>query len=101
MSDDKRVAVVTGANRGIGLEVCRQFAKKGFQVVLTSRDEQKGLKAVQHHLELTKKFPMTRWKIVPALTVGFLLQNREKYSGALRREDQQEFQFLFRPNLEF
>jgi NAD(P)-dependent dehydrogenase (short-subunit alcohol dehydrogenase family) len=41
-----RVAVVTGANRGIGLEVCRQLAKLGLVVVLTSRDKDKGLKAV-------------------------------------------------------
>lgn len=36
------VAVVTGANRGIGLEVCRQLAQRGYAVVLGSRDPQKG-----------------------------------------------------------
>lgn len=39
---DRRVAVVTGGNRGIGLEICRQLARKGLQVVLTSRDAEKG-----------------------------------------------------------
>ena len=34
----KSVALVTGANRGIGLEVSRQLAAKGFHVVLTGRD---------------------------------------------------------------
>ena len=33
--------VVTGATNGIGLEYCRQFAKKGFNLVLISRDEGK------------------------------------------------------------
>jgi NAD(P)-dependent dehydrogenase (short-subunit alcohol dehydrogenase family) len=38
----RRVALVTGANRGIGLEVCRQLAAEGFAVVLGSRDAAKG-----------------------------------------------------------
>lgn len=38
----KKIAVVTGANRGLGFETCRQLAKQGIQVVLTSRNEAKG-----------------------------------------------------------
>jgi len=45
--EEKKIAVVTGANRGIGLETCRQLAKNGFQVILTSRDENKGLGTCQ------------------------------------------------------
>ncbi|XP_031383047.1 (+)-neomenthol dehydrogenase-like isoform X2 [Punica granatum] len=44
--DTRRHAVVTGANKGIGLEICRQLASKGVTVVLTSRDEKRGLEAV-------------------------------------------------------
>jgi len=47
MAKNQRVAVVTGGNRGIGFEVCRQLALKGYKVVLTSRDPSKGLDAVQ------------------------------------------------------
>jgi NAD(P)-dependent dehydrogenase (short-subunit alcohol dehydrogenase family) len=36
------IAIVTGANRGIGLEVCRQLAGRGYTVVLGSRDAEKG-----------------------------------------------------------
>lgn len=41
-----RVAVVTGGNKGIGLEVCRQLASRGVMVILTARDERKGSEAV-------------------------------------------------------
>ncbi|YAF94201.1 MAG: SDR family oxidoreductase [Nodularia sp. CChRGM 3473] len=47
MSSNQKVAVVTGGNRGLGLEASRQLAKKGYQVVLTSRDEAKGNAAAQ------------------------------------------------------
>jgi NAD(P)-dependent dehydrogenase (short-subunit alcohol dehydrogenase family) len=33
-----RTALVTGANRGIGYEVCRQLASHGLRVILTGRD---------------------------------------------------------------
>ncbi|XP_062025583.1 salutaridine reductase-like [Rosa rugosa] len=46
-SQSKRVSVVTGANKGIGFEICRQLASNGVQVVLTARDVKRGQEAVE------------------------------------------------------
>ncbi|KAI8021665.1 (+)-neomenthol dehydrogenase, partial [Camellia lanceoleosa] len=43
----KRYAVVTGSNKGIGFEICRQLASKGIIVVLTPRDEKKGFEVLE------------------------------------------------------
>jgi len=59
------VAVITGGNRGLGLETGRQLAQRGLTVVLTSRDPAQGQRAadrlraqgltvVSHPLEVTE-----------------------------------------------
>lgn len=40
-------ALVTGANKGIGLEVSRQLAQKGYRVYMGSRNFRKGFEAAQ------------------------------------------------------
>jgi NAD(P)-dependent dehydrogenase (short-subunit alcohol dehydrogenase family) len=65
------VAIVTGGNRGLGLETCRQLAVLGFRVVLTSRNpklgeaavadlRESGLTVVAHQLDVTDPLSVER-----------------------------------------
>jgi len=47
MKQANTTALVTGANRGIGLEVTRQLAKQGIDVILGARDQAKGERAAR------------------------------------------------------
>ena len=72
-SENKKVAIVTGANRGIGFETCRQLSKLGIITILTSRNETKGEQAVDalsegggellyHQLDVAKTDSIARLK---------------------------------------
>ena len=39
MSQTEKIALVTGGNRGIGREIARQLAQRGFCVFVGARDE--------------------------------------------------------------
>lgn len=67
----KRIAVVSGANRGLGLEICRQLAMRNLAVILTARDENKGIAAAKrlreagldvsfHQLDVTDRASVER-----------------------------------------
>lgn len=45
--ENTRVALVSGGNRGIGLEVCRQLSEQGLTVIIGSRDEDRGRAAAE------------------------------------------------------
>ena len=44
-----KTALVTGANKGIGFEICRQLAQKNIHVIMGCRDQAKGEDAVKQH----------------------------------------------------
>jgi len=47
MADQKKVALITGANKGLGYEMASQLAKSGVTVVLAARDKAKGEAATE------------------------------------------------------
>lgn len=47
MAAEKKIALITGANKGIGLETARQLGKQGITVLIGARDAAKGEAAAQ------------------------------------------------------
>lgn len=80
MVQETKVVIVTGANRGIGLEVVRQLAKQGMRVILGARDAAKGeaaahplrregLAVFPHQLDVTDQQSIDR--LYTAITTDF------------------------------
>jgi NAD(P)-dependent dehydrogenase (short-subunit alcohol dehydrogenase family) len=55
-----KIALITGGNRGIGFEICRQLAKNEFHVILTARDVKKGELATEKLVNLNLKVEFHR-----------------------------------------
>jgi NAD(P)-dependent dehydrogenase (short-subunit alcohol dehydrogenase family) len=47
MAEAKKIALITGANKGIGLETARQLGKQGVTILLGARDLKKGEEAAE------------------------------------------------------
>ncbi|MGC9671408.1 SDR family oxidoreductase [Planosporangium sp. 12N6] len=79
----QRVAVVTGANRGLGYAIARRLAEQGLHVVLTARSEQaadqaaaklrgEGLSVSAHQLDVTDPASVVRAMADTGFTYGRL-----------------------------
>jgi NAD(P)-dependent dehydrogenase (short-subunit alcohol dehydrogenase family) len=112
----KKVVLVTGANRGIGLEICRQLADLGHTVILTARDVTKGESAAESirgdvrfiQLDVTSNESANRCAIeaqgtLPHLDVlinnaAIIKPNPDQKAKSLRNAALEEVQVVFDTN---
>jgi NAD(P)-dependent dehydrogenase (short-subunit alcohol dehydrogenase family) len=83
MKDAGSIIVVTGGNRGIGLEICRQLAQRGAQVVLTARNAAAGEQAARKLTTPQAAVPFQPLDVVDAESVARLREFLERTYGRL------------------
>jgi NAD(P)-dependent dehydrogenase (short-subunit alcohol dehydrogenase family) len=71
LNPDRHVAIVTGGNRGIGHEICKELSRAGCNVVLTSRNEEEGRRAVAK-LHLHDNVAYRRLDVTDSKDIAFL-----------------------------
>jgi NAD(P)-dependent dehydrogenase (short-subunit alcohol dehydrogenase family) len=93
----KSIALITGANKGIGFETARQLGQQGIYIIVGTRDTTRGEEAVQKltaldieatfvELDVTDETSVSRAAQHIAETFGRLniLVNNAGISGAMR-----------------
>jgi NAD(P)-dependent dehydrogenase (short-subunit alcohol dehydrogenase family) len=78
--ENERVALVSGGNRGIGLEVCRQLAGRGITVIMGSRDAEQGRAAAA---ELPDGVVVHQLDVADPESVGRLAHSVQEEFGRL------------------
>ncbi|MCE1188492.1 MAG: SDR family oxidoreductase [Ignavibacteria bacterium] len=79
----KKIALITGANKGIGKEIARQLGKLGFTVVLTARDKNAGQKAVEELIGEGCDAHTVQLEVTSAPDIANLVTYLEKNFGKL------------------
>lgn len=84
MSEQKRVAIITGATRGIGLAVALRLAHDGFDIVANYRGDEETATAAQAELEATgRRIVMSKGDVSHADDAGALIETALSELGQL------------------
>lgn len=78
-----KVALITGANKGIGKEIARQLGLLGYTVVLTARDQKAGAKAVNELIAVGCDAHNVQLEVTNADDIANLVKYLEKNFGKL------------------
>ena len=78
-----KVALITGANKGIGKEIARQLGLLGYTVVLTARDQNAGAKAVEELVAAGCDAHNVSLEVTNASDIANLAKYLEKNFGKL------------------
>jgi NAD(P)-dependent dehydrogenase (short-subunit alcohol dehydrogenase family) len=82
-SNGRRVALITGANKGIGFEISRQLAKQGITVVMGARHERRGAEAAARLLHEGLEVHQVRLDVTDASTIETLPRFFQERFGRL------------------
>lgn len=83
MSTGKKVALISGANKGIGLETARQLGKQGITVLLGARDRAKGEAAAEQLKKDGIDVRAVKFDVVNAADIKAAAELVEKEFGKL------------------
>ncbi len=78
-----RIALVTGANKGLGLETARQLGKEGVTVLMASRNKERGTEAVKRLKEEGLDVEFVQLEVTNEAEVDKLTQHIESTYGKL------------------
>jgi len=78
-----KVALVTGANRGIGYETAHQLLQKGFKVILTSRKKEDGEQAVSRLKDYKDQVYFHQLDVTDPGSIEILIEDLNRDFGRL------------------
>lgn len=79
---NKKTALITGANKGIGFEIARQLLNKNFAVVITARNEIKGEAALKILKEISQDVSFIKMDVTDIDSIERAVETfRENFSS--------------------